>query len=109
MASKRKTPGKPKGGKKKGVAVRSAHRAATPPKKVEPFRLEVGKTYETAGGHRAVIHAQKEVGSFSGEWILPFPNPDFDAYDIWSENGCWIPGVKREKYDLVREVKRRGK
>jgi hypothetical protein len=115
MAPKKKVPQKSpqtKKGKKKVEPARKPRRARPAPKKEKPFRLEVGKTYVTAGGHKAAIHAVKQGGWFSGEWIFPFPNPEFVAFDVWFENGSWISGHKREQYDLVREVrpvKARGK
>jgi len=76
VAAKKKSSVKPKragdkGKTKKGVAVRSAHRAATPPKK--PFELKIGKRYQTKSRNVIVkivdVTGMDGVNEFHGEII----------------------------------------
>jgi hypothetical protein len=119
MASKKKVPHKSPQTKKGKKSVPAKGRARTAPKKEEPFRLKVGKTYESRDGRfRARIkeYIRGQVYPYWGEWIgenNPQKTPGINCATTPSWNALGeIVGMGKRPTDLVREVrpvKARGK
>jgi hypothetical protein len=112
VATKKKTPGKPKGKISKSVPP-SKTRAGLRPKKEKLFRLEVGKTYESRCGRFKAkitgIDKGKEPWPYIGEWVGTAPRLDQAMVSpFWNPRGLIF--CDEEPTDLVREVvKARGK
>jgi hypothetical protein len=104
--------GEMKKGKKRGTPTpktATGARKTAPKRTKKPFRLEVGKTYETReGGHKATITHVKPHSEwpFNGVWLGqgPDPIPSSCTIPFWNERGQ-IYGSEPEPTDLVREVR----